>query len=244
MKNILDELEKLNIFTSGGNDPRASLSICNNCILKTKPYSLVFYKKTLPSPIPIMFISRDPNIKLEEMKSKNCVSPIDFIISLGPQPRKKGLGWFFNDFLLKNGLWSEFLNFLKSNNPKTPLRFYWTHAVKCYACNDKGFFDDAKNTCIKYLKEEIVKLKPKLIVGCGLEVAQTLYQIKYNYNRTIKFEDLTQENKGVLTLGKGEVIIPHPARALYQRWKKGNFMKVGITADELKMIIDKVIKDG
>ncbi len=239
MNKKLRDLEKLTNFTSGESDTRKSLLICKNCNLLSSSYSLVFYKNIEQESIPIMFISRDPNIKPKEIKKKENPKRV---VTSWEHPKKRGLGWFILDFLVENGLWEEFLRYVKNlENANNMPRFYWTHMVKCYASNNKSNVKKAEKKCKEYLKKEINKLNPKLIIGCGIDVANALFPKENNESDLIKhFSNLTESNKSAYKARKGIVIIPHPSCSWYQRWKKGCFSKVGISYQELECLINKV----
>ncbi|MEO0116726.1 MAG: uracil-DNA glycosylase family protein [candidate division WOR-3 bacterium] len=182
----------------------------------------------------LVFISRDPNLKVE----KEVSSTNQAIINLKTPPPKKGLGWFFNDFLTINCLWSRFLEFLK--NPNNESRFYWTHLVKCYAKNSQEEVQKAKNFCKNYLSEELKQLDPKLIIGAGLDVARVLVEIGYlQANKdNLRFKNLQPINEKTLEGRERIIIIPHPSQSPYQTWKNGCF-KIGITHKELTELIKK-----
>ena len=56
----------------------------------------------------------------------------------------------------------------------TPEQSYYTHLCKCKPSFDAPPSKVEMNACSKYLIEEIVKVRPKVIVACGANVASTL----------------------------------------------------------------------
>lgn len=247
MSQILKDLEKITEFSQGKiNDPRSQLTVCQNCLLKESFYSVSFYTQNLhylsKRPV-IMFISRDPNIKESEIRNAGNI----FDTVKRWKPRKHGVGWFFNDFLVSNGLWEEFLNYLE-NGSLIP-RFYWTHLIKCYAQNDKTKVDLAIPYCTKYLWEEIKEIKPKLIICAGIDVAKTIIN---NFDLKVigkergaivtDFRDLIYYHKTTLNKRDGIVGIYHPSGIPYQQWKKGE-LDIGISFEELKKLINEMVSN-
>lgn len=243
MNKVLEDLERITDFSKGSYDPRPQLMVCQGCPLRGSSYSVSFYNKILHSlsktPI-IMFISRDPNIKDTEIKDAGSI----FNTVKRWKPRKHGVGWFFSDFLVDNGLWKEFLNYLE--NESIVPRFYWTHLIKCHAQNNKEKVDSAIPYCAKYLEEEIKEIKPQLIICAGIDVIKTIIN---NFNLNIfdtekifveEFRDLIHYHKTILDKKKGIIGIYHPSGKLYQLWKKGKLYN-GITFEELRQLINDTI---
>ncbi|MEO0161892.1 MAG: uracil-DNA glycosylase family protein [candidate division WOR-3 bacterium] len=249
---ILQDLEKLTDLSERGTDVRHSLSICQSCLLQTSPYALCFYRQRLNkisqntsepgntgnNQVTVMFVSRDPNIDLQEIKFSG--SPTKAVTRWVP-PRRHGLGFFFDDFLVNNNAWSRFIGYLQNTKSAPIPRFYWTHMVKCHAYNDKSKVDSAIDFCIKYLCEEIKQIKPILIITAGLDVAANVYKcMNVQMPPKITFNKCSSLNETAIKNGKGIVVIPHPSQAPYQMWKQGRF-QTGITFNSLENLINSLV---
>ncbi len=136
--------------------------------MKNSEYALCFYRlrlnkycqtesQPITTGVKIMFISRDPNLDMKEIKAWG--SPIKTVIR--KVPCSSGVSNFFYDFLLENKVIHQFLKYLENTKSNPIPKFYWTHLVKCYATGyakqHRKKVDEcvtqASESCKEYLKK-------------------------------------------------------------------------------------------
>ena len=245
MNHLLNDLEKITDLSEGQPNPRNSLTICKKCILKNSEYAVCFYRNRLTdsnTKIKVMVVSRDPNIKQKELEQYGTPTKA----SIERFPSKIGVNRFFSEVILNTKGGAQFLEYLENTRSNPIPSFYWTHLVKCYAENNSSRVKKAAKFCIEYLREEIRCIDPVLIIAAGADVGLEVYNLR-NVSplppiiRFFNSPILHQMNQQAITQQQGVVVIPHPSRASYERWKKGNF-QIGITFNELKDLVNKLIK--
>lgn len=150
---------------------------------RSKPYIISFFNKDkYEIPLSLMVVSENPNWynsdkKPQRNKGSEKAKDDKRIKSIDE------LGKYLEIALnIKNGFFSIFHQNLREKNPKShsidelmerkdpssnKFSTYWTHIVKCYACNNHPIIDCAFCNCKEILRTEIEHLKPRIIIALG-----------------------------------------------------------------------------
>lgn len=164
-----------------------------------------------------MFVSRDPNWPTpEECESKGKQWP--GTISRSKLPVNRGISDGVIRALVGDPIGESLEKSIRGQVEALPI--YWTHLVKCYACNNSTYLQKAAKTCVELLEQEIDYLDPELIIGFGNDVQSGLSEVGKLTRKMKEYEWLERLDE----LAKGDlVILPHPSgkdRIYIYQWEK------------------------